>query len=354
MGKYLIRRILQAIPLIIIVTVLVFVLTKLAGDPLSYLAQDPRITIRDRAIRRAEFGLDDPLPLQFVHWLIGDDWYQREIRISYPNENGETVSEVIGVKNGSRLGVLRGDFGTSIRFQRPVTQIISQRMPPTLILMTTQYVVTLIFALGIGIFAALRQYSLADNVITGISFVMYSSPVFLTALILVHLLAVQAKKAGLPYLPVSGMYDVRGDRSIDELIRHLVLPVVSLATISIAGYSRYIRSTMLEVINSDYIRTARAKGLSERRVTMLHALKNASLPLVTLIGLDIPFLLGGAVITETIFTWPGMGSMYIEGLNFLDAPLIVAFVLMTAIAVVFFQLLTDIIYSWLDPRIRYS
>jgi peptide/nickel transport system permease protein len=150
------------------------------------------------------------------------------------------------------------------------------------------------------------------------------------------------------------MYDVRGDRSIDELIRHLVLPVVSLATISIAGYSRYIRSTMLEVINSDYIRTARAKGLSERRVTMLHALKNASLPLVTLIGLDIPFLLGGAVITETIFTWPGMGSMYIEGLNFLDAPLIVAFVLMTAIAVVFFQLLTDIIYSWLDPRIRYS
>ncbi|MFZ2881147.1 MAG: ABC transporter permease, partial [Phototrophicaceae bacterium] len=193
-----------------------------------------------------------------------------------------------------------------------------------------------------------------DNIITGISFVLFSMPVFLLALLLVQVFAVQFKHLGLPYLPVSGMYDPRGDRSIDELVRHLILPVASLAAISIAGYSRYIRATMLEVINSDYIRTARAKGLSERRITFLHALKNASLPLVTLVALDVPFLLGGAVITETIFSWPGMGTAFIEALRRPDMFLIISFVLMTAVAVVVFQIIADIVYSWLDPRIRYN
>jgi peptide/nickel transport system permease protein len=134
----------------------------------------------------------------------------------------------------------------------------------------------------------------------------------------------------------------------------MILPVASLALINIAGWSRYIRATMLEVINSDYIRTARAKGISERRVIFLHALKNASLPLVTLVGLNLPFILSGAVITETIFSWPGMGYMYINALDQFDASLVVAFVLMIAVAVVFFQLLTDVVYAWLDPRIRYD
>ncbi|GIK30315.1 MAG: ABC transporter permease [Anaerolineae bacterium] len=343
MGKYIIQRILQAIPLLIIISIVVFSLMKLAGDPFAYLAQDPRATPQDRALMRAKYGLDDPLPVQYITWLVGDDWRMRD-----KTGDGELDSY------GDRRGVLRGDLGESIVYGRTVGEVFSIRLPNTLILMVTQYVVTIFLALFIGIFAALRKYTVADNIITGISFVLFSMPVFLLALLLVQVFAVQFKHLGLPYLPVSGMYDPRGDRSIDELVRHLILPVASLAAISIAGYSRYIRATMLEVINSDYIRTARAKGLSERRITFLHALKNASLPLVTLVALDVPFLLGGAVITETIFSWPGMGTAFIEALRRPDMFLIISFVLMTAVAVVVFQIIADIVYSWLDPRIRYN
>ncbi len=349
MGRYIVRRVLQAIPLLIIVTILVFMLLKAAGDPFAYLAQDPRATERDRLMLRARYGLDDPLPLQFIHWLVGDDWYYRRTEIQFIDTRTQQEINEVYEGYGTRKGILRGDFGDSIRFRKPVTAVFGERLPNTLILMGTAFVVEITFGLIIGIFAALHKYSLADNIITAVSFVFYSMPVFLLALILVNIFAVQLR-----LLPVQGMYDVRGDRSFDELLRHLILPVASLSLINIAGYSRYIRSTMLETINSDYIRTARAKGLGERRVTFVHALKNASLPLVTLIGLSIPFLLSGAVITETIFSWPGMGYMFIEALNQLDAPLLIAFVLMIAVAVVFFQLVTDIVYSMLDPRIRYS
>jgi peptide/nickel transport system permease protein len=150
------------------------------------------------------------------------------------------------------------------------------------------------------------------------------------------------------------MCPARGECTLVERARHMILPILSLSLISIAGYSRYVRTSMLEVINSDYIRTARAKGLVERRVVSLHALKNASLPLVTLIGLDVPLILAGAVVTETIFGWNGMGSLFIQSLTFNDSPVIVFFVLMVAVAVVAFQLLTDIAYAWLDPRVRFS
>lgn len=347
MTQYIIRRILQAIPLIIMITVIVFVLLKASGDPLAYLAENPLNTQADIALQRARFGLDDPLPLQFVHWLIGDDWYMRRVDLT---GDGNFEVEQYGV----RKGVVRGDWGDSIRYQRPVTEVIGRFLQNTLILGISAYVVTIIFSLTLGIFAALNQYSIGDNIITAASFVFYSLPVFLTALLLVQIFAVQFRHWGLPALPVSGMYDARAEPSLGQLLRHLILPVAALSSISIAGYSRYIRATMLEVINSDYIRTARAKGLGERRVVFLHALKNASLPLVTLIGLDIPFLLSGAIITETIFSWPGMGMMFINALQLLDLPLIIAFVLMIAIAIVVFQLLTDIVYAWLDPRIHYD
>jgi peptide/nickel transport system permease protein len=347
MTKYIIRRLIQAIPLIILITIIVFVLVKVSGDPLAYLAQDPRITEQDRALLRVQYGLDDPMPLQFLTWLVGDDWMTREL-------DWDNDGEIDFTTTGERQGILRGDLGESIRFSRPVTEVLGEYLPNTLILGAAAYVLTIVLSLSIGIFAALRQYSLADNIITAGAFVTYSMPVFLIALILVHVFAVQFHNWGLPSLPVSGMYDPRGDRSFDELLRHMVLPVISLAAISIAGYSRFIRATMLEVINSDYIRTARSKGLAERRIVFLHALKNASLPLITLIGLDLPFILSGAVITETIFSWPGMGFMFINALNNLDAPLLVSFVLMIAVAVVLFQLLTDILYAALDPRIRYD
>jgi peptide/nickel transport system permease protein len=343
MFKYIIRRILQAIPLVFLITVIVFTLLKFSGDPLAYLAQDPTVTEADRFLLRAKLGLNDPMPLQFVHWLIGDNWYWRDI-------TGDGVVD----EPGTRYGILRGDLGESFRFRKSVSDVFAEHLPRTVMLAGTAYIVTVVFALVIGVFAALRQYSIADNLITGFSFITFSLPVFLLALILVQVFAVEARKAGLPALPVSGLCDPRGDCSMDEVIRHLILPVLSLSLISIAGYSRYIRATMLEVINTDYVRTARAKGLSENRIVFLHALKNASLPLVTLIGLDIPGILSGAVITETIFSWPGMGYMFTQALDQLDAPLLVSFVLMIAIAVIAFQLLTDIVYAWLDPRIRYS
>mgnify|MGYP005841325317 CR=1 FL=1 len=339
MTKYIIQRVLQAIPLVIVITVIVFFLLKISGDPLAYLAQDPRVTEADRFLLRAKYGLNDPVfPHQFVFWLAGDDWYKRDI-----TGDGEPD------EYGTRKGVLRGDFGESIRYRKPVSTVMGQFLPNTLLLGITSFIVTVVVALVIGIFAALRQYTMADNIITSVAFITYSMPVFLLALILVQIFAIELR-----LLPVSGMYDPRGDQSVDELIRHMILPVASLALINIAGWSRYIRGTMLEVINSDYIRTARSKGLSERRVTFLHALKNASLPLVTLVGLSLPGILSGAVITETIFSWPGMGYMYINAIEQLDQPLLSAFVLMIAVAVVFFQLVTDIVYAWLDPRIRYN
>lgn len=344
MFKYVLQRLFSAVPLIIIITIFVFFGLRLAGaDPLAYLAADPTITERDRELLRAKLGLNDPVTLQFAHWLIGDDWYQRDL-----NLDGEPDTF------GERKGILRGDFGQSISYRRPVADVVAQFLPNTLLLGLTSYIVTIVISLAVGIFAALRQYSFADNVITAGSFVLFSMPIFFIALLSVQIFAVEAKKAGLPALPVQGMYDTRGDRSFDELIVHLILPVFSLAAVSIAGYSRYIRATMLEVINSDYIRTARAKGLAERRVVYLHALKNASLPVVTLIGLDLPFLLAGAVVTETIFAWPGMGRLFIASLDPLDPSVVMIFILMIATGVVFAQLITDILYAWLDPRIRYS
>lgn len=350
MTKYIVQRVLQAIPLLIIVTIVVFTLSFAGGNPFAYLAQDPRATEQDRHLLNEKFGLNDPIPQQFVTWLIGDDWRMRDLDM---DGEGETP--------GERLGILRGDFGQSISYRKPVSTVFAERMPNTLILMVTQYIVTIVFALGIGILAAIKQYSWFDNIVTGISFILYSMPVFLVALLLVQVFAVQCRDilraiggdVGI-CLPVQGMYDVRGDRSFGDLLRHLILPVASLAAISIAGYSRYIRSTMLEVINSDYIRTARSKGLPERRITFLHALKNASLPLVTIIALDIPFLFGGAVITETVFSWPGMGLAFINAVRPADPPLLMAFTVMTAVGVVLFQLIADIIYSWIDPRIRYN
>ncbi len=344
MGRYAVKRILAAIPLLFLISIIVFVGLRLSGaDPVSYTANDPRVSARDRAMLRASLGLDDPIPLQYVEWLIGDNWIQRD-----------TTGDGIPDGYGTHLGILRGDLGDSIQKHQPVVDVIAQALPNTLLLSLTAYIVTIAVALGVGIYAALHQYSKADNVITTTSFITFSMPIFFIALLSVQVFAVLAKKYGLPYLPVQGMYDVRGNHTLDDLIRHMILPVASIAAISIAGYSRYIRATMLEVINSDYVRTARSKGLSERRINYLHAFKNASLPLVTLIGLELPFVLAGAIVTETIFSWPGMGHLFITSLDPIDPPVIMAFVLLIAVAVVFSQLVTDLVYGWLDPRIRYN
>ena len=343
MVKFILGRLVAAIPLLFIITILVFFGLRLSGsDPVAYLVMDPRISESDRFLIRARYGMNDPIWLQFVHWLVGDDWYKRDV-------TGDGVPD----EYGKRFGILRGDLGESVRYHRPVVEVIGQFLPNTLLLGLSAYVITLIFSVAIGIIAALRQYSFLDNVITTASFVTYSMPIFFIALLCVQIFAVEFQKRGLPALPVQGMYDVRAERTLGQLIRHMILPVFCLSAIQIAGYSRYIRAMMLEVLQSDYIRTARAKGLSERRITFLHALKNASLPIVTLIGIDLPLVLAGAVVTERIFSWPGLGLLFIQSLEPLDPSVIMVFVLMIALAVVIAQIGVDIVYAWLDPRVRF-
>jgi peptide/nickel transport system permease protein len=343
MVKFLIRRLLEAIPRLFFIAVLIFFGLRLSGaDPIAYLATDPRISETDRFMMRARYGLNEPIWMQFVHWVIGDDWFMRDV-----DGDGEPD------EYGQRKGILRGDFGESIRYRRPVTEVIEQFLPNTLILGLTAYGVTLVLSFAIGIIAALRQYSFLDNLITTLSFVTYSMPIFFIALLAVQLFAIEFRRQGLPHLPVQGMYDVRGDRSIWDLLWHMILPVSCLAAIQIAGYSRYIRAMMLEVLNSDFIRTARSKGLHERRIVLLHAFKNAALPVITLIGIDLPLVLAGAVVTERIFSWPGLGLLFIQSLEPIDPSVIMVFVLMIAVSVVISQIIVDLVYAWLDPRVRY-
>jgi peptide/nickel transport system permease protein len=341
--RYIIRRVLQAIPLLFIISIILFTLMANMGDPLATLGgrQPPRG--EDRLRLQRQLGLDQPLHIQYVYWLIGNDWRMVD-----------TTGDGVPNTYGTRQGVLRGDWGTSLVTRQPVMEMIWQRLPNTLLLMGTAQVVILLTALAVGIYSALRQYSLLDNVVTAGAFIGYSMPIFWLALILMYVFAVNFRRWGLPYFPTVGMYDPAVGRTVAQVAWHMVLPVISLSVVSIAAYSRYIRSSMLEVISQDYIRTARGKGLAERLVLWRHAFKNAALPLVTLVGMDLPLLLAGAVVTERIFAWPGMGRLFIDHVERTDVPVLMGILMLVSIAVVTFQLLTDIVYTFFDPRIRYS
>jgi peptide/nickel transport system permease protein len=343
MSQYILRRLLQAIPLTLFVSLIIFVLLQSIGDPLATLGGRIPPRPEDRERLRRQLGLDQPVMTQYLFWLIGNDWTKFD-------RDGDGEAET----PGARYGVLRGDFGQSIVTKQPAIKIIMERLPNTLILMVTAEVVIMIFALLIGVVSAVKQYSLTDNVLTGFAFIAFSMPIFLVAILSMYIFAVKFREWGLPYLPTSGMYDATEGQTFAQVAWHMVLPVLTIAVISVAGYSRYIRSNMLEVINSDYIRTARSKGLTERAILYRHAFKNAALPLATLIGLDLPFLLGGAVVTERIFAWPGMGQLFINHLERLDYAVLMGLLLLITVAVVVFQLLTDLVYTWLDPRIRYT
>jgi peptide/nickel transport system permease protein len=277
------------------------------------------MTAADREAIRQRLGLDQPIVIQYFKWL--------------------------GI-------AAQGDLGTSFFSHQPVTLMISQRLPLTLILMGTSEVFIIAFALILGLVAAVRQYSFLDNLITSFSFIGYSMPIFFIALGSMQIFAVQFKAWGLPYLPTGA--DIWDPKNPFQLARHLVLPVFCLVTITTAGYSRYLRSSILEVLGMDYVRTARAKGLSSRNVLFKHVLRNAILPLVTIIGLDIPFLLGGALVTESVFAWPGMGRLFWEYAQRGDYPVVLGVLLLTSTAVVFFTIIVNMTYTLVDPRIRLS
>jgi peptide/nickel transport system permease protein len=344
MTRYIIQRLLQGIPLLLIISIILFGLMMNMGDPIATMGGRSATRTADRERLTRQLGLDKPIYMQYLYWLIGNDWALIDL-------DGDGVTET----PGTRQGALRGDFGTSlVNRGKPALAVIAERIPNTLLLMGAAEVIIVLGALLVGIYSALRQYSALDHLVTALSFIGYSMPVFFIALLSMYIFAVLFKNWGLPYLPTIGMFDPEVGKTPAQVAWHMVLPVLSISVISMAAYSRYIRSTMLEVMNQDYIRTAKSKGLPHREVIFIHALKNASLPIVTVVGLDLPLLLAGAVVTERIFAWPGMGRLFLDHLSRTDVPVVMGILMLTAVAVVVFQIITDVVYAWLDPRIRYE
>ena len=317
MWAYIVRRLAQALVILFVITFLCFFLTYKASDPMAEYANRPNMTEADRTRIRQKLGLDQPLPIQYVKWL--------------------SVA-------------LQGDLGDSFFSHQPVLLLIKQRLPMTLILMSTAEVVIIIVSLFLGLVAAVKKYTLTDNLITSFSFIGFSMPIFFIAFGCIQIFAVQFKAWHLPYLPTGA--DIWDPKDPLQLARHMILPVFCLVAIQTAGYSRYLRSSILEVLGMDYVRTAHAKGLSNRAVLFKHALRNAILPFVTIVGLDIPFLLGGALVTESIFAWPGMGRLFWEYAQRGDYPVVLGVLLLTSSAVVFATIIVDLAYTIVDPRIR--
>lgn len=317
MWSYLLRRFFQALFTLLIITVLCFLLTRFSGDPIAQYAANPRMSAEDKAALRERLGLNQPLYVQYFKWL------------------GLAV---------------QGDLGQSFFAKQPVADLIEQRLPNTMILMLTAEVFTVSFALLLGIISAVKQYSFVDNVITTFSFIGFSIPIFFSALGLMLIFAVQFKEWGLPYLPTGAAVWDKSDPV--EYIKNLILPVSALVLVNTAGYSRFVRTSILEVLGQDYIRTARAKGLNGWAVLFKHALRNAALPLVTIVGLDIPFLLGGAIVTESVFSWPGMGRLFWEYAQRSDYPVVLGILLIISGAVVILTIVTDVVYTFVDPRIK--
>jgi peptide/nickel transport system permease protein len=324
MTRYIIRELLQKIPLLIIISIIVFLLANsLPSGLMASYEGNPNISKEDLVRLQEELGLNTPVHIKYIRWLGN---------------------------------VVRGDLGYSLVSRRPVAEEIAERLPATLYLGLTSFVISLVIAIPLGILAARRQYSIFDNVATIFAYVGQSIPVFWFGLILIIIFngTLTNPVTDRPLFPGGGMYTIGAPWSLLDRLHHLFLPVVMLSLLQVATHMRYMRSGMLEVIRQDYIRTARSKGLSERAVIYGHALKNSLLPLVTIIGLELPTLVNGAVFTETIFSWPGIGRLFINSAERGDYVMLMAIIMLSTILVLVFTLLTDITYAFLDPRIQYS
>lgn len=324
MANYVIRRLLQAVPLLFFISLIIFTLLRLTpGGPLARFENDPTISQEDLNRIRAEMGLDDPLPVQYGRWLSA---------------------------------TLQGDFGESYTAHRPVVEMIAERLPNTLRLMSVAFLVTLCIAIPVGVISAVKKYSWFDHLVTTIAFAGQSVPIFWFGLILILVFysTLENPWRGGPLFPAGGTSSIDQQPNFWDSAWHMVLPVAMLSLAWVSWYTRFLRSSMLEIIHQDYVRTARAKGLSELWVIGKHALINALIPLVTLVALDLPALFAGAVFTETIFSWPGMGRLFYQSALRRDYPVLMAVVMMTAVLIILSNLIADMIYGYLDPRIRYD
>lgn len=333
--------------MLFLLSVLLFILVNLApGGPLAGQGQSRHINPEKVELLKRQFGLDKPLPTQYLIWLVGNDWMQVD-------SNGDGTLDGYG----TRQGILRGDFGFSFRTRQPVLVEIGDRLPNTLYLMSITMLVAVLIAIPIGIISAIRQYSAFDITVTTFSFAGQAIPEFWLGLILILVFYAWLKNpfTGDPLLPSGGMTSLNTDGfNLQDRVVHLILPVATGALGWIAWYSRFLRSSMLEVIHQDYIRTARAKGLPGRRVLYKHALRNALIPLITLLALDLPYIFGGAIFVEILFSWPGMGRLYYQAAMQRDYPVLMAILIIGATFIILSNLLADMVYAYLDPRIRFE
>ncbi len=357
MIKYTIRRLVQAIPTFFGITILSYLLMAAApGGPVAALTFDPKITPQQRERVAAQLGVNDPLPLQYLRWLLGDDWMRWDA-------DGDGVSDhafllpLLGASGeplppGKTQGILRGDFGRSFALRRPVIDLIGERVTNTLELGASALVLGLTIGVPIGIFAAVRKGGWFDNFTRVLAVVFNAIPVFWLGLILILIFGSWLKL--LPMGSRCSALAIGGCPPIWERIDYLILPTFVLATGAIAVYSRYMRASMLDVMSQDYMRTALAKGLSGRTVWFKHGARNALIPLATFLGPAITGLLSGAAITETIFSWPGLGRFAVQAVTQQDYPVVMTVVIIGAVATIFGYILSDVLYAVIDPRIRFD
>jgi peptide/nickel transport system permease protein len=319
LANYLARRLLIAIPSLLGISVILFVILALApGDPFGELTTNPAIPPEVRANLRASLGLDDPIHQRYLSWL---------------------------------LALLRGDWGYSFVSRSPVADLILQRLPTTLVVIGISQVLAIAIALPVGIYAAMRPYSIFDQIANTLAFVGFSLPTFFTGLLLILLFSITLD--WLPFVYRTNI-EATGWDWWWEQFRQTAMPVLVLGMFQGAALVRFVRSAVLDVIRLDYVTTARSKGLTEGRVVIKHVVRNAMIPVVTLLALQMPAVFGGAIVTEQIFRVPGIGSLLIASILANDTPVIMAITFVTAALVILFNLLADILYGWLDPRISYS
>lgn len=354
MFRYVLRRLLQAIPTLIGVSVISFILVNSApGDPILIRTFDPNITNETREIMRRQLGLDQPLPVQYINWFTG---YSVRGGNEVEEFQSETVScNFVGLFDTTFCdtggGILRGNLGTSISTNQPVWARLVERMPATFELGVAALLVSLLLGVPLGVLSAVYQGSVFDNVTRFMAVVFNALPAFWFGLMLIFLFGVV-----LGWLPTGGRQTVSLTNEFDlvDRIRHLILPTAILAFGGIAAVSRFMRTETLEVIRTDYIRTAKAKGLATTVVWFVHALRNALIPLMTILGPSIAGVLTGAVITETIFSWPGMGRLTFSAAVQRDYPMVLGAVMFFSLLTILGNLLSDILYGVVDPRVRLS
>lgn len=314
MRRYLTLRLLQSLVLLLLVSMIGFAILHLApGGPMSQFMAGGEMSPEDIARVERQLGLDRPLPVQYLEWL-------------------------------GRM--LMGDWGRSYRDQQPVLAVIGSHLGATLELMVTSTLIAMLLGCWLGVLSAIRRYSFFDMLVTVGSMVALSIPTFWFGLVVIFIFSVH-----LDILPAGNRYTM-GDGSLLDQLHHLIAPSLVLALVSTAIWSRYMRSSMIDVLHQDFVRTARAKGIPERRILLHHTVRNALLPMITVAGLQLPNLLGGALVAETVFTWPGMGRLFLDSISYRDYPVVMGILMFTAVLVLLGSLMADLLYGVADPRLR--